>query len=230
MRNWGGTWLDSLTRLLSVYGWGCGHLKTRMGLQGPCHGWLLSRSLRAPLRNARVSSGQGFRLQPELLIQGRSSECLKASLRSPAVTLPQCWLVRDQPRLMPEGPEHGDEEPQVALEAGALVTHVRCIGPFLIWKSLRCAGATDVCALSLQSYITLCNLMDCRPPGSSVHRICQAKMLEWVAMPSSRWSSWPRDGASMSLNFSEESLKSSREIIWCVILKKVYFYSVFCCL
>ena len=89
MRNWGGTWLDSLTRLLSVYGWGCGHLKTRMGLQGPCHGWLLSRSLRAPLRNARVSSGQGFRLQPELLVQGRSSECLMASLRSPAVTLPQ---------------------------------------------------------------------------------------------------------------------------------------------
>ena len=133
MRNWGGTWLDSLTRLLSVYGWGCGHLKTRMGLQGPCHGWLLSRSLRAPLRNARVSSGQGFRLQPELLIQGRSSECLKASLRSPAVTLPQCWLVRDQPRLMREGPEHGDEEPQVALEAGALVTHVRCIGPFLLF-------------------------------------------------------------------------------------------------
>ena len=35
--------------------------------------------------------------------------------------------------------------------------------------------------------------MDCSPPGSSVHGIFQARILEWVAMPSSRGSSWPRD-------------------------------------
>ena len=35
----------------------------------------------------------------------------------------------------------------------------------------------------------LCNRMDCGPPGSSVHRILQARILEWVAMPSSRGSS-----------------------------------------
>ena len=35
--------------------------------------------------------------------------------------------------------------------------------------------------------------MDCSPPGSSVHRILQAKILEWVAISSSRGSSWPRD-------------------------------------
>ena len=35
--------------------------------------------------------------------------------------------------------------------------------------------------------------MDCNPPGSSVQGILQAKILEWVAMPSSRGSSWPRD-------------------------------------
>ena len=34
--------------------------------------------------------------------------------------------------------------------------------------------------------------MDCSPPGSSVHGILQARILEWVAMPSSRGSSWPR--------------------------------------
>ena len=34
--------------------------------------------------------------------------------------------------------------------------------------------------------------MDCSPPGSSVHGIFQARILEWVAMPSSRESSWPR--------------------------------------
>ena len=45
----------------------------------------------------------------------------------------------------------------------------------------------------LQSHMTLCNPMDCRSPGSSVHGILQARKLEWVAMPSSRRSSLPRD-------------------------------------
>ena len=47
--------------------------------------------------------------------------------------------------------------------------------------------------LIAQSCRTLCNPMDCSLPGSSVHRIFQARILEWVAMPSSRGSSQPRD-------------------------------------
>ena len=39
-------------------------------------------------------------------------------------------------------------------------------------------------AKSLQSCLTLCDPMDCSPPGSFVHRILQARILEWVAMPS----------------------------------------------
>ena len=46
---------------------------------------------------------------------------------------------------------------------------------------------------SFQSYLTLCDPMNCSPPGSSVHGILQARILEWVAMPSSSRSSWPRD-------------------------------------
>ena len=46
-----------------------------------------------------------------------------------------------------------------------------------------------MCAQLLQSCLTLRNPMDCSPPGSSVHRILQAGILEWVAMPSSRGSS-----------------------------------------
>ena len=42
---------------------------------------------------------------------------------------------------------------------------------------------------------TLWNPMDCSPPGSSVPGILQARILEWVAMPSSRRSPWPRDQA-----------------------------------
>ena len=40
---------------------------------------------------------------------------------------------------------------------------------------------------------TLGDSMDCSPPGSSVHGISQARILEWVAMPSSRGSSRPRE-------------------------------------
>ena len=42
-------------------------------------------------------------------------------------------------------------------------------------------------------YPTLCNPMDCSPPGSSVCGILQARILECVAMPFSRGSSRPRD-------------------------------------
>ena len=52
--------------------------------------------------------------------------------------------------------------------------------------------------LVAQSCLTLCNPMDCSPPGSSVHGILQARILEWVAMPSSMGSSQPRDGTSIS--------------------------------
>ena len=47
---------------------------------------------------------------------------------------------------------------------------------------------------------TLCNPTDYSPPGSSVHRILQARILEWVAMPSSRGSSQPRDQTQISHN------------------------------
>ena len=46
-----------------------------------------------------------------------------------------------------------------------------------------------MCAKSLQSCLTVCDPMDCSPPGSSVHGILQASILEWIAVPSSRGSS-----------------------------------------
>ena len=46
-----------------------------------------------------------------------------------------------------------------------------------------------VCAQSLQSCPILCDPMDYNPPSSSVHGILQARILEWVVMPSSRASS-----------------------------------------
>ena len=40
--------------------------------------------------------------------------------------------------------------------------------------------------------------MDCNPPGSSVHGLLQARILEWVAIPNSRGSSWPREWTQVS--------------------------------
>ena len=56
-----------------------------------------------------------------------------------------------------------------------------------------------VCANSHQSSPTLCNSVDRSPPSSSVHGILQARILEWVEMPSSsRGSSRPRDRTCVS--------------------------------
>ena len=52
-----------------------------------------------------------------------------------------------------------------------------------------------VCALSGP---TLCDSMDGSPPGSSVHGIFQAKILEWAAISFSRGSSWPRNRTYVS--------------------------------
>ena len=53
-------------------------------------------------------------------------------------------------------------------------------------------------AQSLQSCPTLCNHMDCSPPGSSIHGILQARILEWVAISFSRGPSQPRNRTQVS--------------------------------
>ena len=49
-----------------------------------------------------------------------------------------------------------------------------------------------------QSCPTLCDSVDCSPPGSSIHGILQARILEWVAISFSRGSSRPRDRNQVS--------------------------------
>ena len=55
----------------------------------------------------------------------------------------------------------------------------------------NCRRCMRACVLSHLSYLILCDPMDCSLPGSSVHGILQARILEWVAMPSSKGSSQP---------------------------------------
>ena len=56
------------------------------------------------------------------------------------------------------------------------------------------------CAKLLHSCPTLCNLMDCSPPGSSVHEILQSRILEWVAISFSMGSSWTRDRTQIPMS------------------------------
>ena len=53
--------------------------------------------------------------------------------------------------------------------------------------------------LVAQSCLTLFDPMDCSPPYSSVHGILQARILEWVAIPFSRGSSWPSNRTQVCL-------------------------------
>ena len=64
-----------------------------------------------------------------------------------------------------------------------------------ILKRRQQVGLGDACVLS---HPTLCDLMECRPPGSYVHGISQARILEWVAISFSRGSSQPRDWTLIS--------------------------------
>ena len=50
---------------------------------------------------------------------------------------------------------------------------------------------------SLQLCLTLCDPIDYSLPGSSVHEILQSRILEWVAMPSSKGSSQPRENVHL---------------------------------
>ena len=66
--------------------------------------------------------------------------------------------------------------------------------PISFWFICLCVCVcVCVCVLVAQSCPTLCSPVDCSPTGSFVHRFLQAKILEWVAISSSKGSSQPRD-------------------------------------
>ena len=72
-----------------------------------------------------------------------------------------------------------------------------------------------------QSCPTLCNRMDCSLPGSSVHGILQAGILEWVAISFSKGSSWPRDQTWVS------RITSRHCTIWATSKAHIYVCNIF---
>ena len=69
------------------------------------------------------------------------------------------------------------------------------------WHNIVKQLCCGCCWLVAQSCLTLCDPMDCSPPGASVREIFQAGSLEWVAISYSRGSSWVRDHTCISCIF-----------------------------
>ena len=80
-------------------------------------------------------------------------------------------------------------------------------GPGMLLHSAQDSPPWRMCAVT-QSCPTLCNPMNCSPPGSSAHGIFQVRILEWIAFPFSRGSSQPRDQTWVSPGLQADSLPS----------------------
>ena len=78
------------------------------------------------------------------------------------------------------------------------------------WPLFSSHHTDKCCCLVAQSCSILCDPMDCSLPGSSVHGILQARILECVAMPSSRESAQPRD-QTLSSALQADSLLLSQQ-------------------
>ena len=96
-------------------------------------------------------------------------------------------------KVVSKDPPHVYEDKLLSLQERANQIF-RCLSLSLaiLWFHWR-NQHTYVCAKLLRLYSTLCNPMDCSPPGSSFHGILQASILEWLPCSSSRGSSQPRN-------------------------------------
>ena len=159
-------------------------------------GWLLggnlSRKARDPVSGPinPTEPGQDREVGQE---DGRSSWLLDLNQYSQVEALPLGCINR--------GKEFRTREVNPVVRSSLLRVRYVCIGtPFrrLVVRSL--------CAYSVaQSCPTLCNPMDCSPPGSSVHGILQGRILEWVAIYFYKGSSGPRDWSPHLLHWLEDS-------------------------
>ena len=90
---------------------------------------------------------------------------------------------------------------QISQEADQVVWYSHLFqnfSQFIVMHTLKGFGIVNKAEMSLQLCPVICNPMDCSPPGSSVHGILQARILEWVAISFSKGSSQPRDRTQVS--------------------------------
>ena len=134
-----------------------------------------------------------MRLQPSFF--GRNNNCFVVFLEKTIIVTKFTGSMTQVPvsEGIKAGPEHTSG-------------YCWAAGPFASWPVRApialCCHQCDSLSLDMSVHAmhakspvcpTLCNPMHCGLPGSSVRGILQARILEWVVMPSSRGSSWPRD-------------------------------------
>ena len=111
------------------------------------------------------------------------------------------------------------------------ITELYCINYCCTAKWLSYTYKVKVKVKSLKSRQTLCDPMDCSPPGSSIHGILQTRTLEWVAISFSRGSSWPRDRTRVSRVVGRcFTIWATREVhtyIWVYIYIHILFHILF---
>ena len=93
------------------------------------------------------------------------------------------------------GEQHSGQRPKSGVQHWKLsfwlllVLHaLHSVIQFPGWRTEGWLQPVFMCAKSLQLCLTICDPMNCSPPGSAVHGILQTRILEWVAMPSSKGS------------------------------------------
>ena len=89
---------------------------------------------------------------------------------------------------------HSEEKEKYSVMVSNFPTYARLVN----YKTIAVNAIFESESEVAQSCLTLCNPMDCSPPGSSLHGILQARLLEWVAISFSRVSSQPRDRTQVS--------------------------------
>ena len=142
-----------------------------------------------------------------LLNSDHASAHQGSQVRNLAISLTKCFLPaqREEAGLGTEQPcPRGRETSENSQKVPLLVLCQLC--PQLRAQAGYEAGSREdpaCCSLSgpqlvVQSCLTLCNPMDCSPPGSSVRGVLQARTLEWAAKALPRGSSQPRDRTRVS--------------------------------
>ena len=105
---------------------------------------------------------------------------------------------------------------------------------FSVWYSLTHLVLLPVLGMDLfesesevaQWCLTLCNSMECSPPGFSVRGVFQARILEWVAISFSRGSSPTRDQTQVSCTAGRcFTLWATRKVLCCLCLVWIYLSS-----
>ena len=144
----------------------------------------------------------------------------------------QILFLRDVFRIFCAFHSHSISQLRLVMAHSSVVPWGCHLGECRTWQLLQLCSQPKppsciLCGVGVaQSYPTRCDPMDRTPPGSSVHGIPQARILEWVAMPFSRGSSRPRDRTPGLRHYRETFYHLSHQGSSCTLYPMTLIYSL----